>query len=173
MVLENGLTYAMPLEVYLQTAVVRGVLVTNQDRLSNFLILREGDEAFALKDAMLENSQCKTIVAGPDEFLIYMQEVCAIADLSPQTRDNHSALESVYVKKDASRALLSVGPYWLQGNLYIAPGGTLHDLLFARSRFLPLTDPISLQRPDVGPHTYLVNRMKIGFMTNAGSDLPQ
>ena len=43
----DGLTYKMPLEVYLQAAVVRGVLETNQSRLSSHLILREGDEVFA------------------------------------------------------------------------------------------------------------------------------
>ena len=44
----------MHLEVYLQAAVVRGVLETNQDRLSNYLIVRQGDEVFSLKDATLE-----------------------------------------------------------------------------------------------------------------------
>jgi hypothetical protein len=70
MALEEGLTYRMPLEVYLQTAVVRGVLVTNQDRLSNYLFLREGDEVFSLKEATLEGLNRKTVTAGSDESLI-------------------------------------------------------------------------------------------------------
>jgi hypothetical protein len=171
MALEEGLTYTMPLEVYLQTAVVRGVLVTNQDRLSNYLILREGDEVFSLRNASLENRQRKTIAAGSDEYLIYMQEVFLIADLSPQSSQDRSGLGSLYIKKEASRVLLSVGPYWVQGDIHIVPGGALHDLLMARTRFIPVTYGTLLDRPDVGTRTYLVNRNKIGFMTSAGDSL--
>jgi hypothetical protein len=155
----------MPLEVYLQGAVLRGVLVTNQDRLSNYLIHREGDEVFSLKDATLETVTRKSVTAGSDEYLIYMQEVLLIADLSPQYGSDRSSLVPLYVKKEASRALLSVGPYWVQGNIHIAPGGVLHDLLAANSRFIPVTDAMLLDRPDVGGRTYLVNRTKIGFIT--------
>jgi hypothetical protein len=165
---EEGLTYTMPLEVYLQTAVVRGVLVTNQDRLSNYLFLREGDEVFSLKEATLEGLNRKTVTAGSDEYLIYMQELFLIADLSPQFRSDPALLEHLYVKKETSRVLLGVGPYWVQGNIHIAPGGALHDLLLAKSRLIPVTDAAILDRPDVGPRTYLVNRTKIAFMTALG-----
>jgi hypothetical protein len=171
MVLEEGLTYTMPLEVYLQAAVVRGVLVTNQDRLSNYLILREGDEVFSLKEATLENLHRKTVSVTSDLYIIYMQEVFLIADLSPEYRSDRSALGQLYVKKEASRALLSAGPYWIQGNIHPAPGGALRDLLLANSRFIPVTDATMLDRPDVGSRTYLINRTKIGFMTAAGDDL--
>jgi hypothetical protein len=43
---ENIATYSMPLKVYLSSAIVRGVLVTNQERLSNHLFLREGETVF-------------------------------------------------------------------------------------------------------------------------------
>ena len=168
---EEALTYTMPLEVYLQAAVVRGVLVTNQDRLSNYLILREGDEVFSLKDATLESLNRKPVSVNSNEYLIYMQEVFLLADLSPQLRLDRSGLELLYVKKEASKALLSVGPYWLQGNIHIVPGGALHDLLMAKARFIPVTDATLLDRPDVGPRTYLVNRNKIGFMTALGDGL--
>ena len=62
---DEGMTYSMPLEVYLQSAVVRGILGTNQDRLSNYFILREGDEVFSLREATLEDSGPKT---GGDKF---------------------------------------------------------------------------------------------------------
>src|SRR3970282_1372215 len=104
----------MPLEVYFQSAVVRGVLVTNQDQLSNYLTLCGGDEVFSLRDATLENLERQIVVAGSDQYLIYMQEVFLIADLSSQLRNARPGLERLYVKKDTRRALLSVGPYWLQ-----------------------------------------------------------
>src|SRR5947199_10667153 len=129
MALEEGLTYTMPLEVYLQTAVVRGVLVTNQDRLSNYLFLREGDEVFSLKEATLEGVNRKTVSAGSDEYLIYMQELFLIAALSPQFRSDPALLEHLYVIKETSRALLGVGPYWVPGNILVSRSCRLQLLL--------------------------------------------
>jgi hypothetical protein len=159
----DGLTYKMPLEVYLQAAVVRGVLQTNQGRLSSHLILREGDEVFFLRAASLERLDGTGVAAGSDEYLIYMQEIFLIADLSPQS--DRSVNEHLFVRKESSRALLSVGPYWLQGNLHILPGGALHELLLAKTRFVPITEATLLDRPVEGARTYLVNRTKIGFIT--------
>ncbi len=165
----EGLTYKMPLEVYLQAAVIRGVLETNQNRLSSHLILREGDEVFALRSASLERLDRTVIAAGSDEYLVYMQEIFLIADLSPQSE--RLGMENLFVKKESSKALLSVGPYWLQGNIHILPGGALHDLLMARTRFVPVTEATLLDRPEVDSRTYLVNRTKIGFITALNQSL--
>jgi hypothetical protein len=165
----DGLTYKMPLEVYLQAAVVRGVLETNQSRLSSHLILREGDEVFFLRAASLERLDRRVVAAGSDEYLIYMQEIFLIADLSPQSE--HSVSEHLFVKKESSKALLSVGHYWLQGNIHMLPGGALHDLLLAKTRFIPVTEATLLDRPDRGFRTYLVNRTKIGFITALNDSL--
>ena len=175
MVLTESLTYTMPLEVYLQSAVVRGILATNQDRLSNhLLILQEGAEVFSLRNPILENWAHNIIDAGSDEFLIYMQEVFLIADLSPQPRADRSAgLETLYVKKEASRALLGIGPYWVQGNIHVSPGGALHDLLMAKARFIPVTDAILLNRSESEARTYLVNRTKIGFITGLSQSMKE
>ena len=165
----EGLTYKMPLEVYLQAAVIRGVLETNQSRLSSHLILREGDEVFALRSASLERLDRTAIAAGSEEYLIYMQEIFLIADLSPQSE--HLAVGNLFVKKESSKALLSVGPYWLQGNIHILPGGALHDLLMARARFVPVTQATLVDRPEMDSRTYLVNRTKIGFITALNQSL--
>lgn len=165
MALDEGISYSMPLEVYLQSGVVRGVLSTNQDRLSNYLIFREGEEVFSLREATLEGPDRKPVAVSSDEYLIYMQEVFLIADLSPQFRSQNSTLERFYVQKEASKALLGVGPFWLRGNIHRVPGSALHDLLMSKTRFVPVTDATLLDRPDVGSRTYLVNRTKIGFIT--------
>jgi len=165
----DGLTYKMPLEVYLQAAVIRGVLETNQSRLSSHLILREGDEVFALRSASLEKLDRTVIAAGSDEYLVYMQEIFLIADLSPQSE--RLGVENLFVKKESSKALMSVGPYWLQGNIHILPGGALHDLLMVRTRFVPVTEATLLDRPEVDARTYLVNRTKIGFITALNESL--
>ena len=171
MALEERMTYSMPLEVYLQAGVVRRILVTNHDRLSNYLILREGDEVFSLKGASLELPDGKAVDAGADEYLFYMHEVFLIADLSPQSRTERSGCADLYVKKDSNKALLTVGPYWVRGNIHLVPGAPLHDLLLAKTRFIPVTNATLIDRPDTGPRTYLVNRSRIGCMTALGDGL--
>lgn len=173
MTLDQGMTYSMPLEVYLQSAVVRGILGTNQDRLSNYFILREGDEVFSLREAKLEGPNQKPVALSSDEYLIYMQEVFLIADLSPQFRSERSGFEHLYVKKEASKALLGVGPFWLRGNIHLVPGGAMHELLMSKTRFIPVTDATLVDRPDVEPRTYLVNRTKIGFITAVDEGLEE
>jgi hypothetical protein len=168
---ETGLTYSMPLEVYLQAAVVRGILVTNQDRLSNHLILRKGEEIFSLRDATLESFDRKPVNVGSDEYVIYMQEVYLIADLSPQELTRRAGMESFYVHKETSNALISVGPYLLQGSIHLFPGNALHDLFLEKNLFFPVTDATLVDRAEVGTRTYLVNRNKIGFMTAIGDGL--
>jgi hypothetical protein len=164
-------TYSMTLEVYLQSAVLRGVLVTNQDRLSNYLILREGDEVLSITNATLDDLQGKTMAAGSAEYLIYMQEVFLIGDLSPQLSSDRSGYEHLYVKKESNKALISVGPYWLKGDLHVVPGAPLHELLLGKTRFFPITDATLIGRPDIASRTYLVNRTKIGCMTAVGDGL--
>ena len=51
------------------------------------------------------------------------------------------------------------------------PGSALHDLLMEKSPFLPVTEATLVDRADLGPRTYLVNRAKIGFMTAIGDGL--
>jgi hypothetical protein len=171
MAIEHGLTYSMPLEVYFQAALVRGVLVTNQNRLSSYLVLREGEEIFSLKDATLESVSGKPISVGSDEYLVYLREVLLIADLSPTNQAKRAGMESFYVQKETSKALISVGPYLLQGNIHLVPGAALHDLLVEKSQFIPVTDARLLDRREIGPRTYLVNRNRIGFMTALGDGL--
>jgi hypothetical protein len=161
----------MPLEVYLQGALVRGVLVTQHSRLSSYLGLRDGPAVFALKDATLESANGKPIALGADEYLVYLREVLLIADLSPASQTQRSGVESFYVHKDTSKALFSVGPYLLQGSVHLLPGTALHDLLLENSQFIPVTDAILLDRQDITARTYLVNRNKIGFMTAIGDGL--
>jgi hypothetical protein len=163
---ENITTYSMPLEVYFSTAMVRGVLVTNQDRVTNYFILREGEEVFTLSDATLENLNGEPMVVKSEYYLIYMQHVSLIADLSPQLRANRSGLEHLYVKKESSQALLGVGRYWVKGNIHLVPGASINDLLMAKTRFIPVTDAILLDRPDKGPRTFLVNRSLVSCLAS-------
>ena len=168
---EQGFTYSMPLEVYLQAALVRGVLTTNQDRLSNFLIVREGEEVFSLNHASLETFDQTPVSLASEEYLVYLREVYLIADLSVGAEASTSTMRNFYVRKDQSKALLGVGPYLLQGHIHLRPGSAMHELLMEKSQFLPITGAILVERPAIPPRTYLVNRAKIGFMTAVGDGL--
>ena len=168
---EEGLTYTMFVEVYLPTAIVRGILETNQDRLSHYLVVRQGEEVFSLKQATLDIPKRKPISIGTEEYLIYMQEVFLIADLSAEDRSQRSGLHALFVKKDRSKALLSVGPYLLQGNVHLLAGSGLHDLLMEKSRFLPVSEAALVARAEVGPRAYLVHRAKMGVLSALGGGL--
>jgi hypothetical protein len=166
----NIATYSMPLEVYLQSGIVRGMLVTNQDRLSNHLILRESEEIFSLRDAELMDLRGKPMGVDSAEYLVYMRQVFLIADLSPQFRANRSELEHLYVKKEQNRALLGVGPFWIEGTIHLLPGRSIHDLLMAKTRFVPVTNASLLDRGASEPRTYLLNRTQVGCLTTLGDD---
>jgi hypothetical protein len=167
---ENITTYSMPLEVYLQGALVRGILVTNQDRLSNHLLLGEREEVFALREAQLMDLHGKTMSVNSEHYLIYMRQVFAIADLSPQFRAAGSGREQLYVKKDQSRALLAVGPFLIKGNVHLIPGASIHDLLSAKTLFIPVTDGVLLNVKESEPRTYLINRTLIGSLSSLRED---
>jgi hypothetical protein len=119
----------------------------------------------------LETHEGKPLTAETDEYLIYLQEVCLIADLDSKGGARRSAADALYIKKDQSRALLSAGPYLVQGSIHLLPGSALHDLVMEKSQFLPVTDATLVGCADLGPRTYLVNRGKIGFMTAIGDGL--
>ena len=169
--MEQGLTYTMPLEVHVPAALVRGVLETNLDRVSSHLLFRQDDQVFSLRDATVEDLNGQPLVSRTTEYVVYMSEVYLVADLSPANQSQRSGFEGLYHKKDTSKALISVGPYLIQGDVYLLPGGALYDLLLEKNQFIPVTNAIILGRRSTPPRTYLINRYKIGFMTALGDGL--
>lgn len=163
MAVDQHFTYTMHLEVYLQAAVVRGVLQTSQERLSNYLMIRQGDEVFSLTEATVEGAGGSAMKTAADEYLIYMQEVFLIADLTAENRS--AGLRAAFVKKDQSKAFLGVGPYLLQGIAHLRPGSGLNEILMEQSRFLPITEATLVGREEIGSRTFLINRAKIGFIS--------
>jgi hypothetical protein len=169
--MEQSLSYTMPMEVYLPAALVRGVLETNQDRLSSHLLVRQDDQVFSLRDATVEDLIGRPIASRTNDYVVYMREVFLIADLSPAGQSQRSGLEGLYRKKNTSKALISVGPYLIQGDVYVVPGGALYDLLLEKNQFIPLTNATIVGRQPAPPRTYLINRHRIGFMTAIGEGL--
>jgi hypothetical protein len=165
MAVDERFTYTMHIEVYLQAAMVRGILQTNQDRLSNDLIVRQGEEVFSLREATVESAGGKPIKTVARENLIYMQEVFVIADLSAQNPTERAGFRPAFVKKDQSRALLGIGPYLVQGTIHLLLGSGFHEFLMEQSRFLPVTAATLVDREEMGQRTFLINRAKIGFIS--------
>jgi hypothetical protein len=163
MAADERFTYTMHLEVYLQAAVVRGVLQTSQDRLSNYLGVRRGDEVFSVREATVEAAGGTAVKAVAGEYLIYVQEVFLIADLTAENRGG--GFRTAYVKKDQSKALLGVGPYLVQGIVHLRPGSGLQEMLMEQSPFLPITEATLVGREEIGSRTFLINRAKIGFIS--------
>ena len=157
--------YSMPLEVYFEAVMIRGILETNQDRLSNHLILREGHEAFSLRDATLQDLAGKALSVKATNYLVYMQQVSLIADLSPQLRRSHAEFAPLYVKKAPNRAVVGVGRYWMEGTLHLPPGATVQDLLTTRSRFIPITEAVFVGNNDGPARTFLLNRTLINCIS--------
>jgi hypothetical protein len=160
---DERFTYTMHIEVYLQAATVRGILQTNQDRLSNDLIVRQGDEVFSLREATVECAGGKLIKTGAHEYLIYMQEVFIIADLSVQNPTERAGFRPAFVKKDQNKALLGIGPYLVQGTIHLLLG--FHEFLMEQSRFLPVTAATLVDHEEMEQRTFLINRAKIGFIS--------
>ena len=169
--MEQGLTYTMPLEVHLPAAVISGVLETNLDRVSSHLQFRQDDQVFSLRDATVENLSGEPIVTRATEYVVYMREIYLIADLSPVNLTQRTGFDGLYQKKDSSKALISVGPHLIQGDVYLLPGGALYDLLLEKNQFIPVTNATILGRRPTAPRTYLINRYKIGLMTAMGDGL--
>jgi hypothetical protein len=165
---ESFTTYSMPLEVYFQSAIVRGILVTNQDRLSNYFILREGEEVFTLRDATLEDLNGKPMRVDAKEYLIYMRQVSLIADLSPQFRVTRSGLEHLYVKKESSKALLGIGPYGCKKDHLTR--GSIHDLLMAKTHFCPGDLMLSCLISPMWAAHFLVNRTLVSCIAALRDD---
>ena len=161
------MSYSMPLEVYFDAVLIRGILETNQDRLSNHLILREGQEAFSLRDATLQDlaGNPVSVKMKATNFLVYMQQVSLIADLSPQLRRSRAEFEPLYVKKNPNRAVVGVGRYWIEGTIHLTPGASVQDLLMARTRFIPITDAVFLNNNDAPARTFLLNRTLINCIS--------
>ena len=165
MAVDERFTYTMHIEVYLQAAMVRGILQTNQDRLSNYLIVRQGDEVFSLREATVESAGGHPIKSGVREYLIYIQQALMIADLSAQNRTERASFRPPSVKKHQSKALLGIGPYLVQGIIHLHPGDGFHEFLMEQSRFLPVTEATLVDREEMGQRTFLINRAKIGFIS--------
>lgn len=172
MALAESALYSMPLEVYLQSSVIRGTLVTRHDRLSDHLSLRASDEVFSLRDAKVEDLNGDPLLLRCKEYLLCMPEVLFIADLSVSVEAARTNLDHLQIKKETKKALLHLSPFWIRGNVHLIPGVAFRDLLVVKNRFIPVTEATLVGRTNVTPGTFLVNRTKISCLAEEGQPRP-
>ena len=164
MALNETVSHAIPLEMYLPSTVMRGTLITKHSRVSSHINLRSGDEALLLKNTKIEDLAGNSLPADGKDYLLYLQEVLFIADLSSTAETGRSGLDQQPIRKEPMRVLVHVSPYWICGTVHLIPGATLNDLLVVKKRFIPLTEATLLNRPALAPHTLLVNGAKISCL---------
>lgn len=156
--------HSIPLEIYLPSTVMRGTVITRHSRVSNHLNLRSGDEAFSVKNAIIEDLAGNRLPAESWDYLIYLEDVLFIADLSAAVDSARSGVDQEPIRKEPRNVLVHVSPYWIRGTAHLIPGATLNDLLVVKKRFIPLTQAKLLNHPDMEPLTLLVNGTKISCL---------
>ena len=117
-----------------------------------------------LKNARIEDLEGNGLPTDCQEFLLYLQEVLFIADLSPAADTVGLGLDEQVIRKDPKCVLMHVSPFWIRGAVHLIPGATLNDLLRIKKRFIPVTDAVVLNRRAVAPRTFLVNGTKISCL---------
>jgi hypothetical protein len=153
-----------PVELYLQSAVVSGTLVTKHERISDHFNLIVGYEGISLKDPRATDFNGNPLPVTPTEFFVHKPEVLLIADLSEKAAGDKGGLKLERIIKESWRVLVSVGPFWLRGNIHLVPGNTLESFFAVKNQFIPMTDATLLKPVESKAGTFLINQAKIGVL---------
>jgi hypothetical protein len=153
-----------PVELYLQSAVVGGTLVTRHHRLSDYFNLTLGYEGISLKDPRATDFNGNPLPVASTEFLVHKPEVLLVADLSEKAGNDRGEVKLERIQKESWRVLVSVGPFWLRGNIHLVPGNTLESFFTVKNQFIPLTDATLLKPVESKAGTFLINQAKIGVL---------
>jgi len=164
MVIMEPISHSIPLEIYLSSTLIRGALFTRHNRVSNHLNLRSGDESLLINNAIIEDLGGNRVPSDPKEYLLYLEDVLFIADLSTAIDTTRVGVDQEPIRKDPRSVLVYVSPYWIRGTAHLIPGAALSDLLVVKKRFIPITEAKLLNQPDMASRTLLVNGTKISCL---------
>jgi len=154
-------SHSVAIEVYLASTIIRGMLMTKHERLSDHVLMRAGDEVFSVHNSKVEDLNGQPLSFGGAEYVIHMDEVLFIADSNGEPGPERSNLDHTQIAKEPKNVVMLVGPFWVRGQVHLLPGATVQNLLTVKSRFIPVTEATLLGRPEAKPCTFLVNRTKI------------
>jgi len=157
-------SYRKPVEIYLPSAVIRGTLVTKQERLTDHLNLRGEDQVLSLQDVQFEDLQGNAAPESGKNMIVYVHQVMFVVDLGIAPAMSVADAATLRVKRESREVCLGVGPFWLQGKVHLPPGAELGSFAQGKIHFIPLTEGTFLNCPTAEPRTFIINREKIDFL---------
>jgi len=145
-----------PVELYLESGVLRGLLKSAHPRLSDHL--RDADESLMLEDAAVVPYRAKEPLASSATVLVQKRRVLFAVDLEAQP-----GVESMRVERVAHPVAMSSGPFWLRGTVHLPVGGELRSYFESSAiGFVPLTSATVVGREAAATRTLLVNLALVG-----------
>ncbi|MGH7771974.1 MAG: hypothetical protein ACREQA_07015 [Candidatus Binatia bacterium] len=115
-------TYNKSVEIYLESSVMRGTIVTRHARLSDYLEIPE--EIFFLQKGSLGYSREKPLLTDFTTVIIAKKQLIFLAQLTPDETVGTTDTGLLEGKREPQKVLLGAGPFWLQGNLHFVTGVT-------------------------------------------------
>ncbi len=140
---------AIPMTLYTEQVVVRGTVLTRLHRVTDILNLADS-RFLILEDALLEDLDAAEAPVRAAYAQVNLSSILFAVSLQ--------AVESnrrLHMPKVAERALVSVPPFRIIGDVHLTPSGALRDgLAQLQARFIPVTDATFWsQRRGVGHET--------------------
>ncbi len=128
---------SVPMTLYTELFVVRGAIVTRQHRVTD--ILNEASEPFlVLEDVSMEEFGSSDVPTRAEFAQVNLESILFAVSL--QAVDPIRELRTV---KTSERALVSIPPFRVIGNIHLLPDRSLRDSLAElRGKFVPVTDAV-------------------------------
>jgi hypothetical protein len=128
---------ALPMTLYTELFVVRGILQTRQHRLTD--ILNTAEEPFlVLEDVSLEEFGSRHQPATSEFAQVNLSSI-----LFAVTLQTVQPVSELHLRKVAERAFLSIPPFRVMGNIHLLPDRTFRESLAGlHSKFVPVTDAV-------------------------------
>lgn len=147
-----------PVEVYLDSCSIRGILQTAHTRVSDHLGATE--ETIRLKDARVVLRD-GTALATDAAALINKAIILFLVDLTPRP----TGQLGLQVERNVRDVTLNIGTIWIRGRAHLPVGGELQTFFSgAMNRFMAITDATVVGFEAAEPRTVLINRDQLRCM---------
>ena len=133
----EGPLRTVPMTLYTEQFIVRGAIETRQHRVTD--ILNEAAQPFlVLEEVSLEELGSKDVAARADYAQVNLASILFAVSLQAV-----EPIRELRTPKISERALVSIPPFRVIGNVHLAPGRSLRDSVGGpRAPFVPVTDAV-------------------------------
>ena len=144
-----------PVEVFCVGSHITGILNSIRPRVANHLDY--SDQVIKIDDAALKVDPHALPFVEHQSIFINKPKVLFVLDMTPKEWADGG--DDLARASDSREVFVSVGDFWISGQLELPVGGDLHDYL-ARSpqQFIPLTNATILDYAEREATTVLINR---------------